>query len=143
MAEKHIVLDAKDAIVGRLASFAAKEARRGARVDIINAEKAIMSGNRTEILARYAYRSTYIGNIRRGPYTKRRPDMFVRRIVRGMLPFDKSDGRDAFRRVMCYMGVPKNFESAKIVTLKGINVDKLPTLKYITILDICKHLGGA
>lgn len=141
MAETHIVLDATNAIIGRLATYAAKQALNGARVDVINVEKAIMSGNRTQILEKYNYRRTYIGQIRCGPYTKRRPDMFVRRIIRGMLPFQRARGKDAFGRVMCYMGTPAKFASAKIEKMDKIQVTKLPTLRYITISEICRSMG--
>ena len=137
------VIDATNAIVGRLAVHAAKLALKGETVKIINVEKAIMTGNRAFILSKYSRVRDERGQIRHGPYMDRRSDMFVRRIIRGMLPFEKKPGREAFRRVLCYIGSPHELKDAKHEALEAkANVSKLTNTKYITISELCKHLGA-
>ena len=41
-----LIIDAKEAVVGRVAAYAAKQAMLGKEVKVINAEKAIMSGSK-------------------------------------------------------------------------------------------------
>ncbi|HSU73279.1 MAG TPA: 50S ribosomal protein L13 [Candidatus Binatia bacterium] len=138
-----ITLDATNTIVGRLCSHAAKHALRGDSVNIVNVEKAIMTGSRAFIFGKYTHARVERGQIRHGPYLHRRPDMFVRRIVRGMLPFEKARGKEAFGRVMCYKGVPPDLKDAKAETLgPKTQVAKLINVKYVTIADLCKHLGA-
>ncbi|MFW5977014.1 MAG: 50S ribosomal protein L13, partial [Candidatus Nanoarchaeia archaeon] len=55
---------------------------------------------------------------------------------RGMLPYKQPKGAEAFKRVLCYAGIPEEFKEAKTVNLDSAKVDKLPTLKYVTIHDI-------
>lgn len=137
-----IVLDATSTIVGRLASHAAKQALNGSTVSVINCEKAIMTGRKTWILPTYATIRNERGQIRHGPYYHRRSDMFVRRIIRGMLPWNKQRGQEAFRRIMCYVGVPPQLRDAKAETLPKAHVTKLSTPNFVTIAELCKHLGA-
>ena len=48
------VIDATDLIVGRLASHVAKKALLGEEFVIINSEKAILTGNKPQILAKFS-----------------------------------------------------------------------------------------
>ncbi len=69
-------------------------------------------------------------------------DRFVRRAIRGMLPWDKTRGREAFKRIMCYTTVPEELQGKETITIEDASVKKLPTLKYVTVKEICQHLGG-
>ncbi len=135
-----IIIDAQDAIVGRVAAYAAKQALLGQTVHIINAEKAVMSGaKRTSI--NEAKRKNAMGVPRKGPYFSKLPDRYVRRIIRGMLPYKQPRGRAAFERIMCYIGKPKSVEG-EAIRVPGADANKLPNLKYLTIGKICEELGG-
>jgi large subunit ribosomal protein L13 len=134
-----MIIDAKNMIVGRIATVAAKRALLGEKVDIINCESAVITGNK-EFTFSEMKRKRDMGTFK-GPFPSRIPDRFVRRIVRGMLPFKMSKGKDAFKRVMCYMGVPKEFEGKEITQISGANISKLNNQKYVTIKEICKKLG--
>ena len=92
------VYNAENIILGRLASYVAKEILLGEEVAIVNAEKAVITGSRTFILALYHHRWQR-GHHRWGPFYFRKPDRFVRRAIRGMLPFHKDRGRKAFAKV--------------------------------------------
>src|SRR4030042_6558254 len=99
-----MILDANNMILGRFASFAAKKALLGEKIDIINCEKAIITGDKKGVLHKYWYRARDMGGPRKGPFLSRMPDRFVRRIVKGMLPMNKTRGKEAYKRVMCYIG---------------------------------------
>lgn len=136
-----MIIDATNLIVGRLASFAAKQALLGEAVDIVNCEKAMMTGDRKWILKEYA-RKMQIGTYNKGPFTVRMPDRFVKRIIRGMLPYKQEKGRSALGRIKCYIGVPERFKDKKLETVGHVNISKVPNLKYISIGELCRHMGA-
>lgn len=135
-----MIIDAKDQILGRIASFAAKRALLGEKVEIINCEKAIITGSKHDVLRKYKIRRR-IGQPSKGPFFPRRPDLFVRRIVRGMLPHRKYRGKKAYSKIKCYIGVPENLKGEK-VKLNKAHISKLPSLKYMYIDEICSLLGA-
>ena len=136
-----MIIDATDLILGRLASFAAKKALQGEKVDVVNCESAVLTGNKKQILAKYKQRRDR-GIPLKGPYYPRYPDRIVRRTIRGMLPWEKTTGREAFKRVMCYISVPENFKEKKIETIEEANIEKVPNLRYIRMKDVCRFLGA-
>lgn len=136
-----MLLDANGLIIGRLGTFAAKKALLGERVDIINCEKAVISGRKEEVFAKYKRRSN-MGTPRKGPFIPRMPDRFVRRIIRGMFPMQKAKGRQAYKNVKCYIGVPEEFKGKAAETIPNASADKLPTLKKVSIAEVCRFLGG-
>ena len=89
-----MIINAIDLILGRVATVAAKKALMGENVEIVNCEKAIMTGNKKDILERYKTKRA-MGQVYHGPYILRRPDMFVKRAIRGMLPYKQDKGKKA------------------------------------------------
>lgn len=134
-------IDAKNLIAGRLASFAAKQALLGEEVNIVNSEEAIVSGKMKKVLAAWKERKD-IGSTRKGPFLPRMPDRLLKRIIRGMLPYSKARGKEAHKRIRCYLGIPKELEGKAFITIEGANVSKLPNREYVKIKDISKHLGS-
>ncbi len=139
--EKLIVLDASNLIVGRFASWVAKQALLGNKVAVVNSEKAIITGDKYQIAEKYRYQRREIGKQNRGPFISRLPDRFLRRIIKKMLPFKKTRGREAFQRVMCYLGVPEEFKG-KAITLKEADVTERGVIKFTSITDVIKSIGG-
>lgn len=135
-----MIIDAKDAILGRLSSYAAKQALLGNKVDIINCEEAVVSGKKYSILRQYI-RRVHRKAPTKAPFFYRRPDMFVRRTIRGMLPFKRARGRDNFRNIMCYIGVPENLKNEKALRIEGIGTEKLRSTDYLRVKDICRATG--
>jgi large subunit ribosomal protein L13 len=136
-----MIIDAQDLIAGRLATVAAEKVLLGEKVDIINSEKAVISGKKEEVIAKYK-RVREMGVPRKGPFQPSLPDRFLRRIVKRMLPMAKPRGKEAFKNVMCYIGVPEQFKDKKAETIPKANAEKLPNLKKVTVGQICKSLGG-
>jgi large subunit ribosomal protein L13 len=134
------VIDATDTLIGRLATQAARAALHGKTVRVINCEKAVISGSKRFLVTEWKRR--YVQGVpRKGPYIHRYPDRMVRRIIRGMLPYHNPRGREAFERLMCYIGTPTELHAAKPVQIEAKST-KLPTAKFMTMGDLCKEIGG-
>jgi large subunit ribosomal protein L13 len=126
--------------LGRLASFVAKKALEGESIVIVNAEKAIITGNEEDIKERYKTRRD-VGDRYKGPFFPRMPDRIVRRAIRGMLPYKTRRGRDAYKRVKVYIGVPKELEGKDIKKLEWTK-DKLKHQKFIYVEELSRWLGA-
>ncbi len=136
-----ICIDATNLILGRLVSFASKRAMRGDTIKIFNCENTIMTGSREDVFTKYKARRKR-GLPTKGPYFPTTSDRILRRTVRGMLPYKRPKGRDAFARVMCYIGVPEEFSKKKLTTVKEADMSKISTTKYVTIGELSKQLRG-
>src|SRR3989344_3354558 len=126
-----MIINANNLILGRLASFAAKTALLGERIDIINCENAVITGKKETTFAEYRRRNEQ-GTFK-GPFLFKRPDMFVKRVIRGMLPYKRECGRNAFNRVRCYISVPEGLKGQKAETIEGANISKIANLKYVYV----------
>ncbi|MEM4259933.1 MAG: 50S ribosomal protein L13 [Candidatus Woesearchaeota archaeon] len=139
-----MIIDATNQVLGRLSSIAAKKALLGEEVIIINCENAVITGNRENILNNYK-RKRSLGTFK-GPFYSRMPDRFVRRTIRGMLPYKQSKGRDAFKRIKTFIGVPDEYKnkinSKEIFKTENADIKKLSSFKFITVNEVCKMLGG-
>ncbi len=143
MSEKEVkVYDAENMVIGRLASKVAKAALLGDRVAIVNAEKAIITGDKYTVIEAYKdkfnIRTSY--NPRKGPFHHRRPDKLVRRIIRGMLPWPTPRGKAAYKRVKCFIGIPEKYAESEKIVLEGSKYKGLRQ-KYITIENLSNELG--
>lgn len=136
-----MIIDATNLIAGRLATEAAKKALLGEKIDIVNAEKAILTGTKTEVFAKFKTKFDR-GIPLKGPYVHRSADRLLRRIIRGMLPYKQDRGAQALKRIMCWKGIPEPFQKQKIETIKEADVSKLPNLKYVTLGEVSKQIGG-
>jgi len=136
-----MIIDATDLILGRMAAFAAKKALLGEKVDIINCENIVITGSKAFILSKYKQRRER-GVPLKGPYIPRMPDRFVRRSIRGMLSYKKPRGKQAFERIMCYLGVPEKFKDKETQTIERANISKVPSLRYIRVGELCRLLGA-
>jgi large subunit ribosomal protein L13 len=140
----YTVVDASNSILGRLSSSVAKKLLQGEKIMIVNAEKAIISGRRREIIDNYKTKSNKktLTAPWKGPFHYRRPDRIVRRTIRGMLPFKKPKGREAYRRLIVHIGIPDEVKIDIIKKLDNIDVNRLQG-KYITVSELAKELGWA
>ncbi|MFH1317213.1 MAG: 50S ribosomal protein L13 [Candidatus Woesearchaeota archaeon] len=136
-----MIINGENLIVGRVATVVAKMALLGDKIDIVNCEKMVITGKRDEILRRYQT-ARKRGIHTKGPFIKRHPDRFVRKIIRGMLPYKQPKGRVAFKNIMCYISIPDVYKDKEIVTIENANVSKMDNLNYIQIGRLMKLLGG-
>lgn len=134
------IINGEGAIFGRLATVAAKSVLNGEQVVVVNAEKIIISGNPKQIVAKFKVRRSLKqkADPEKSPKFPRRPDMLVRRMIRGMIPFDRSTGRQAYKRLTVHMGVPD--ELAKQLA-SAVPVEKKVPKMYISMSDLSRELG--
>ena len=138
MAELYI--DAENAIVGRVGAFVAKKALLGDTVKIFNCEKAIFSGKKETTIAKYYTLRNEVGQPQKGPFIPRLADRFMRRTIRGMLPYKRTKGAEAYQRILCYLGVPVQFKDKKMQKVPGTDASKLKSLKRVTVEEVCKKI---
>jgi len=135
-----MIINAEDMILGRFATVVAKQALQGEKIDIINVEKIVVTGKPKEILARYKQRFER-GHAMDGPYFPKHPEKLVKRAIRGMLPYKQEKGKNAFKNVKCYIGIPKEFKDKKAETIEKANIKNIKKTKYLTIKEISHQLG--
>lgn len=135
-----MIIDATDLLIGRMATVIAKKAMLGERIDIVNCENAAISGSKSHVME--AYKRKRERRTIGGPFFPVMPDRFIRRTIRGMIPYKKPKGSGAYKRVMCYIGVPEQFKNSKTETIKEANISKLPNLKFVRVGAVCKELGA-
>jgi large subunit ribosomal protein L13 len=104
--------------LGRIASYAAKEALKGRKVVIVNCNEALISGKKRSIFEEYREIRAKKGHSLKGPKFPKVSERIVKRTIRGMLPHKQERGLSALRRVMCYNKTPDEFEGAEKVSMK-------------------------
>jgi len=137
------IIDASNLILGRMASYVAKKALNGNRVIVLNAERAVISGTKERVVARakQKLKTRTLGNLEKSPTHPRKPDGYVRRVIRGMLPWKKPHGKDAFHRVIVYTGTPDEYKDRPGKTITDAAASKL-RVPYITVARLSEEIGG-
>jgi large subunit ribosomal protein L13 len=123
-----------------MASIIAKKLLLGERIDIVNAEGAVVSGKRLMVIGERKKFLEVGGRNRRGPIHYRKPNAIVRRTIRGMLPIRKNKGRVAYRKLKVHIGVPRDLEKAPRNSIPDVSVEKLKG-RYVTVGEIAKNIG--
>lgn len=138
------VIDAEDLVLGRFSSKVASRLLDGEQINIVNAEKAVVTGSKEDILEKYENRwnKKMLVNPRRGPFYPRGVNRIIRRTIRGMLPWKKDKGKKAFKRLKVYSEVPDELEGREMEKIDGAHASNLSTLKYMTVGEISRFLGG-
>lgn len=134
-----VIMDATGLVLGRLGSDVSKRLLQGEQVTIVNAEKAVISGRRISHV-RETREFLEVGHLGHGPYHPRRPDQIVRRAVRGMLPWRKPKGRDAYKRLKVFIGIPDEIKDKNFETIPQANANKL-RCPYFTVGEFAKEIG--
>ena len=141
--DRPIVVDATDHIAGRLASNVAKLLIKGNRVSVVNCEKIMMSGTRSNHIQEYRefLEINSIINYKHGPKHYRRPDTVMAKMIRQMLPFDrKPSGKESFQRLRTYIGSPKEIKSLEKIQFEKAMIRKTPS-NYTALGEICRVIG--
>jgi large subunit ribosomal protein L13 len=137
-----VVVDATSCIAGRMCSHVSKLLLQGKRVAIVNAEKAMLSGNRYKTIDSYKEHLgiNSVTNPIHGPFHPRRPDTILSKMVRGMVPKRKPSGIGAFKHLRVYTGVPEDMKGAKMESFEDSKITK-PESYYISIAEVAKQIG--
>ncbi|MFH1586943.1 MAG: 50S ribosomal protein L13 [Candidatus Diapherotrites archaeon] len=134
------LIDGTGMILGRLSSNIAKRILGGERINLVNAEKIIISGNKNAAIAKYKVRFNIHGkgNPRKGPKFSRMPDRIVKYAVHGMLPNKSSREKIALKNLKVFIGMPEEFKEMKPEPVEGAKKD---VDTFITIEELSKHFG--
>ena len=146
--EADVVVDARDCIVGRVASQVAQRALDGDRVAVVNAERAVITGSEDDVMSTYRERDA-VGSDQ-GPNYPKRPDRIFKRAVRGMVPHKETRGREALERVRVYVGNPyddgagedEEADAVEPAVLEGTSLDRLSTIKFVSLAEVSENLGA-
>lgn len=130
------VIDGTNAVLGRLASHAAKQLLAGDSIAIVNAERIIITGNRQQLQQKYLERRRR-GSPQHGPFFPTQPHGIVKRTVRGMLPYKTHRGREAFKRLRVYTAVPATLKDAD---MERVAVREIRT-RFVSVGDLAESLG--
>ena len=149
MIVEYQLIDATNKILGRFCSQVAKKVLLGEYVVIINAKDAIISGTKRNIHESHLAKLNIstATNPLKGPFHERRPDTFMRRVIKQMLPRKKFRGKEALKRVHVYISeIPERFKIRyqKIVPIEINYADKKRLSyynKYITLENLCLRIG--
>lgn len=136
-----IIVDASGLVLGRLASVTAKNLLAGEEIKIINAEKVLITGRKESVYGDYS-RARARGSREKGPYFPKRPEMILRRTVRGMLPYKLKRGKDAMARLRVYVGVPREFRGMQFEQPDGAMMKKASNVLNVELGDLSKRLGA-
>ncbi len=137
--QNEIIVDASNLILGRMATVIAKHLLQGENVVILNSERAVISGKRLS-KTREAKEKLEIGHPRKGPYWPRQPDRYVKRVVRGMLPRQTPKGKEAYKRLRVFIGVPPEYKDNPPRTIAEAKSEKLKC-STITVGELVKEIG--
>jgi len=134
-----IIIDADGHVLGRLSTDVAKRLMNGESVVVVNAEKAIITGNRSVIFDNYMAKYKR-GKQINGPFFPKRADLILKRTVRGMIPFKSARGQDIYRNLQVFVGVPKDVNPAKLQKVE--HATNVWTSKFVTLGEVAEHLGS-
>ncbi|ABX12322.1 MAG: 50S ribosomal protein L13 [Nitrosopumilus sp.] len=141
--DRPIVVDATNHIAGRLSSNVAKLLKQGHRVSIVNCEKIMYSGTRSNLIKEYRefLEINSIINPKHGPVHYRRPDTIITKMIRQMLPYDrKPSGKESIKRLRAYIGSPKELKSLEKIQFEKAKIKKSPS-NYTTMGELCRVIG--
>ncbi len=129
---ERIVIDATNATLGRLASYAAKQSLLGKEVVIVNCKNAVITGRKASVIEDYKEKRARGGASLRGPIFPKSPERIIKRTIRGMLSYTQQRGLSALKRVTCYNDVPAEFESVKKILAGKEKKTKITTLSELS-----------
>lgn len=130
-----IIIDAQGAVAGRLAGFAAKKALQGNKIIVVNSEKARIIGRKNIVLADYLNRRALGKGAQKGPHFPYKPDMILRRMIRGMLPWKRTTGREKYREIKCFISIPAEYHNKMNDAVK---FETKNALNYLTLEELSK-----
>jgi large subunit ribosomal protein L13 len=133
--ENKIVIDGKNATLGRLASYSAKQALIGKKVVIVNANEVIIIGRSQDILEKYKKLIKIGGSSLKGPKIIRTPERILKRTIRGMVPHKQGRGSEAMENIRCYNETPEEYKE-----IKKINAGKETHGKFITLKELVQKI---
>ncbi len=142
---REILIDAEGLILGRLATAVAKLLKYGYRVYIVNAERAVISGEPRMVKESYALwfkLKTLRNPSERSPHRPRSPVSIVKYAVHGMLPKDPFRRLLLLKRLKVYVGYPDEVRRMRLWKI-DIPEAKAGGLQrgYATVGEVAEYMG--
>ncbi len=134
MKEK-IIIDASNSVLGRLASFAAKQALLGRQVIILNCNNVLITGRKETIINDYRILFSKGGSSLKGPKIPKVPERIMKRTIRGMLSHKQWRGKKGLKRILCYNSVPEEYQNEEKISLS-----KKLKIKTITLQELVRNI---
>ncbi len=132
-----MIVDATDAVLGRLASRVAKRLLNGEEITVVNAKKIVISGTPRVVKERFL-KKVQRGSPFKGPFYPKKPAMLTRRVIRGMIPHKKKKGSDALKKLRVHEDCPDQFKNLEKISKTSKDLRH----KYITLETLCERIGG-
>ncbi|PIN98681.1 MAG: 50S ribosomal protein L13 [Candidatus Diapherotrites archaeon CG10_big_fil_rev_8_21_14_0_10_31_34] len=137
-----MIINAKGLILGRLASKISEKLLNGEKIEVVNAEKVLITGSKEFILSRYKKKvdASVHSNPNYGPKYPRRPDALFKKAVTGMLPKKNKRGKEAGKKLKVYIGEPEEFNKKDFFEIK--EAKSQTNEKTVQLGEISKLLGA-
>jgi len=133
-----IIIDGRGIILGRLGTQVAKELLKGNEVIVVNSREVIISGKKELVVEKIRRKQRMgRGGSLKGPKYPKVADRLLKRMIRGMLPWDRAKGREAYKRLKCFVG-EGNVKEEELKNAKKLNQKK--PLKYVTLREVAGAL---
>ncbi len=124
------IIDGKGIVLGRLASFVAKEALKGEEIRIVNCEEVIITGSKKNIEENFKKKRSRFGSSQKGPKHHKVSEKIVKKTIQGMLPSPREGrGKEALKRIKCYNRIPKELEGKEIFKFETGKKNKFSRVK--------------
>lgn len=140
-----VIIDGKGHLLGRLASYIAKQLQQGQKVVIVRCEQVLMSGSHYRNKLNYMdfLKKRMSTNPKKGPIHYRAPSRIVWRVIRGMLPHKTPKGAAALGRLKCFDGVPLSYNTKKkMVVPDALKIVRLkPRARFCCIGEVARECG--
>ncbi|XP_003384047.1 PREDICTED: 60S ribosomal protein L13a-like [Amphimedon queenslandica] len=143
--QKVIIVDAKDHLLGRLASIVAKQLLNGQKIVILRCEYINISGSIYRNKVKYLKFLRLRCNVKpsRGPFHFRAPSKIFWRTVRGMLPHKTERGKAALGRLSVYEGIPPMYiKKKRVVVPQALRILRLKPGRKFCVLGRLSHEVG-
>jgi large subunit ribosomal protein L13 len=131
---EQMIIDGKNATMGRLASYVAKQALLGKKIIIVNCNEVIISGRKEDIIEKWKVRVKKGGSSLKGPRIIRTPERILKRGIRGMLSHKQDRGKKALDNIMCYNKTPEKFKDTKKIVAGKPKKGKYISLELLSKL---------
>lgn len=134
-----IYVDGENAVLGRTGTQIAKALIAGEGVLLYNCEKMRMSGSLAAHREKLISHRSQVNkrDPSESPHWPRVPNLLVRRMLRGMLPWSSQRGRDAYKRLHVQMGAPEKMPQKA----NKLQAAKKELGQSFTILQLSQSMG--
>ena len=131
-----IKINCENLIMGRVATYVAKEALKGETIELYNCSKIVILGEKSVIVAHYKRLRNLLMSPTKGPYIHTSPLMIMKRCIKRMVPFKEERGKLALKRIKCYNMAPESKENLVSLEKAYFNGNS----RFITLEELSKGL---